>query len=104
MRSPGGHANVVGPPGKLVPQAARAGNAGLDALAQNQECDTFTCGHCQQIVLVPPRCDPAVMGGFCRQCMTPICPQCHDKGSCTPWEKAMERSEVRDRALRSYEV
>ena len=69
-----------------------------------KECDTFTCGHCQYIVHVPPRADPADMGGLCKQCMKLICPRCVNKAVCSPWEKQMEREEARDRALRSYGI
>lgn len=96
-----GYAQVIGPPGRLIPKGPRARDAGLDALAQHGECDTFTCGHCQRVVHVPPRCDPADMGGLCKVCMAPICPRCLDKG-CTPFEKALELAEVRAVALRSY--
>ncbi len=67
-----------------------------------QEIDTFSCRHCQRVVHVPPRCDPADMGGLCKQCMGLVCPRCYDKGTCTPWEVELERREGRDAALRSY--
>ena len=65
------------------------------------ECDTFTCGHCQHIVLVKPMCDPAELGGKCKVCDSLICKHCVGK-TCTPWEKQMEVREARDQALRSY--
>jgi hypothetical protein len=67
-----------------------------------QECDTFTCGHCNCIVHVPVKADPAVVGGMCKQCMTLICPRCVNKLTCTPWEHAMQIMEAKDAALRSY--
>lgn len=82
MRRPGGYLIGVSPAGV-------------------RECDTFTCSHCQHIVFVKPKCDPADMGGFCQVCGTLICELCVGKG-CTPWEKQMERAEARDAALRSY--
>ena len=66
------------------------------------EVDTFTCKHCQHIVHVPVRADPATMGGLCRQCMGLICPRCVDKQTCTPWEQSMARMEAREAARRSY--
>ena len=70
-----------------------------------QETDTFTCGHCQCIVTVPPRTDPANLGGLCKLCDKLICPHCYQhqmKGNpCVTWEKRMERAEARDRFLRS---
>jgi hypothetical protein len=71
-----------------------------------EEHDTFTCSHCQSIVKVPARCDPAEMGGMCRSCDGLICPRCHDamaKGSsCVTWEETMRRMMARQDALRSY--
>lgn len=65
------------------------------------EIDTATCNHCNRVVHIKPRMDPADMGGLCKQCMKFICPWCLDKG-CTPWEEVMRRQEARTEALRSY--
>lgn len=67
-----------------------------------QEVDTFTCFHCNRIVIVKPKCDPADLGGMCRLCEKMICPACVDLGKCDPMEKKLERAEAKDRALRSY--
>lgn len=69
-----------------------------------QESDTFTCHHCNKVVIVKPKCDPYDLGGMCRLCDKMICPDCVNKGSCDPLEKKLERAEARDRALRSYGV
>lgn len=61
------------------------------------ERDTFTCSHCQRVVLVTPRCDPADLGGFCRMCMKHLCGPCADEGNCTPFEKKLERYERANR-------
>jgi hypothetical protein len=90
-----GYASVVGG------GVARTGDPGLASLAEWGEADTFTCNHCQKITHIPVRADPADMGGLCGICAGLICPQCVGKG-CTPWEKAMEISEAREDALRSY--
>lgn len=45
--------------------------------------------------MVQAKCDPADLGGFCKQCTKLICPECYGKGSCTPWEKQMEEMEAR---------
>jgi hypothetical protein len=66
-----------------------------------READTFSCSHCQRIVFVRARQDPSELGGFCRACMRHICGPCADVGSCTPFEKMLERVEARDRFLRS---
>jgi len=66
-----------------------------------REHDTFTCAHCQRIVHVRPRADPASCGGLCKLCMGLVCPRCNARTRCDPWEKKMERAEARDRFLRS---
>ena len=43
---------------------------------RRREADSFTCGHCNRIVIVPPRADPADLGGLCKQCMALTCPRC----------------------------
>ena len=73
----------------------------VEAGCADVERDTFTCGHCQRIVIVRPKADPVSLGGLCKQCMAMICPRCLGRG-CTPWEKQMERMEARAEALRSY--
>ncbi len=91
MRNPGGHATVVGP--THTDDGLPAGPKGL---AENGECDTYSCGHCQYVVHVEPFCDPSSVGGLCKQCMRLICPTCVDKLTCTPWEKKFEEMENRD--------
>ncbi len=66
-----------------------------------QECDTFTCAHCNKVVLVKPKCSPDELGGVCRLCMKMVCPTCVDLG-CRPFEKKLEMAEKKYRALRSY--
>ena len=58
-----------------------------------QEADSFTCAHCNRIVVVKPKCDLTDLGGFCRLCIKMICPACVDIGSCDPFEKKLERQE-----------
>jgi hypothetical protein len=72
-----------------------------DSPEGRREQDTFTCFHCQRIVAVRPLMDAADMGGLCKVCMRLICMECVAKLTCTPWEKAMEQIEARDRFLRS---
>jgi len=64
------------------------------------EWDTFTCAHCQRIVKVPPRADPADLGGLCKVCNGLICRGCVGK-PCKPWEKKMQEMEARERFRRS---
>jgi hypothetical protein len=66
------------------------------------ETDTFSCAHCNRIVHVPVKAAPDKLGGWCRQCMKPICPTCVSAGHCDPLEKKLEREEARYHALRSY--
>lgn len=68
-----------------------------------QEADTFTCFHCQKIIIVKPLCDPADMGGRCNICDSLICPKCVGQG-CTPWEEKMKKIEASYHARRSYGI
>ena len=68
------------------------------------EHDTFTCFHCNKVVIVPARGDPANIGGMCFQCMHLVCPGCVAAGGCTPFEKWLDAMERRSDALRSYGV
>lgn len=68
---------------------------------QVDEHDTFTCGHCQVIVEVARRARPEDMGGLCKICMKLVCVRCNAQGTCTPWEKQMEKMEARERLFRS---
>lgn len=67
-----------------------------------RQAETFTCGHCNYVTLVPPRMDPADMGGFCRMCTRLICAGCANAMTCDVIEKKLERSEARAEAIRSY--
>src|SRR5947209_8098723 len=58
MRKPGGYGIIFGP------------------LGTHKEWDTFTCAHCNVVVPVKPKCDPADLGGQCRLCDKPVCPKC----------------------------
>ncbi len=77
------------------------GYAVLSAPERIVECDTFTCGHCQHIIHIPPRSNPEDLGGLCKVCMRLICPACLPKG-CMPFEEKLKKMEARGRALRSY--
>lgn len=67
--------------------------------APAKECDTFTCAHCQFVVLVHAKEDPAKLGGFCFPCAKLICKDCVKTGRCEPFEKQIEKMEKRDRLL-----
>jgi len=77
------------------------------------EADTITCGHCQRVVFIKPGLGATVYliyspttglwteeaGAGCHVCGSPVCLSCHDKRTCTPWEKQMEAQEQRARLL-----
>lgn len=84
MRNPGGYAFSFDPSGI------------------RQEADTFTCNHCNKIVVVKPKCDPCDLGGMCRLCEKMICPACVDLGACDPVEEKLKRAENSYEARRSY--
>lgn len=96
MRKPGGYAVLVGP---AIDQERSEAFQGQGEVA---ECDTFSCGHCGFIVHVPLRAAPENLGGLCKTCMKLICPNCVNKGICTPLEKRIEMMEARGIARRSY--
>ncbi len=89
MRNPGGYLLVVSP--------------GLP----DHEQDTFTCPHCNKIVLVP---HGKTAGDFpwCRKEMKPVCEKEGCQVRCDPWERQLEIREAQgalhramDEALRS---
>ena len=69
---------------------------------QTREVESFTCGHCNFVTKIKPRCDPADAGGLCKRCMRLICKGCAGAMRCDPIEKKLERAEARQEALRSY--
>lgn len=66
------------------------------------EKDTFTCKHCNTVVIVEPAPKP-MPGGRCTLCDALVCDACADK-PCRPFEKWLEKMESRDRLLRSIGV
>jgi len=83
MRNPGGVFIYTSPEGEVV-------------------TESFTCGHCGNLVEVKPKQDPANIGGLCKCCMKLICAGCVARGNCDPFEKKLLRAEARGIALRSY--
>lgn len=59
---------------------------------QDIEHDTFSCGHCNQVVFVSARTSPEDMGGRCTCCDKLICKKCVGKG-CTPLEEQIRMME-----------
>lgn len=72
----------------------------IDGQMGRRETDTFTCGHCNAIVVVPVKASPTEMGGLCGCCDDLICPTCVKDGRCIPLEKRLAGWEAR----RSYEL
>lgn len=72
------------------------------------QADTFTCAHCNTVVFMPTAQDAREMRrdtvqpfGHCLSCQKPVCGRCADRGTCTPFERILERWEARDRFLRA---
>lgn len=64
-----------------------------------KEHDTFTCGHCNAIVVVMPKCAPEDLGAMCKVCSSLVCSRCAN-GTCVPFERKLEQIESRDRFFR----
>jgi hypothetical protein len=71
-----------------------------DPIAGTREADTFTCAHCQRIVICRVR-DPAALGGYCRHCDRLVCAKCAG-GDCVPFLKRIEALEERDYRRRQF--
>ncbi len=67
-----------------------------------EEASTFTCSHCNRVVIVKPKANPDKIGGLCYACYKMVCPTCVGQG-CTPFEKKLEAMEARGRMLRDMQ-
>lgn len=83
MRRPGGYLVVHGPDGM-------------------EEADTFTCAHCNRVIVVRAGADPSELGGYCTLCSANVCPSCAGR-ECTPFEKRLEAVERRRALLSSLD-
>ncbi len=63
------------------------------------EHESYTCGHCNKIVVVPHKERAENMGDICHGCMHLICVDCIGRG-CRPIEKWCEQEEARARFRR----
>jgi len=70
---------------------------------QDREADTVSCVHCGGHSLVTVGVSPQDEAGWCHSCFGVVCRVCCSK-PCTPFMKAIERSEERDRRRRSMSV
>lgn len=72
------------------------------------EHDTFTCSHCNKIVIVPPGWRPENMPSMCKGCSGYLCLACWNlrmRGAdCVTWKQQIDRIEARNQALKSYGV
>jgi hypothetical protein len=67
------------------------------------ESDTYTCCHCNTIVIVPPNKSPSDVGGWwCGLCSKPACGGC--VGRCVPFEKWLDRLEAKARLHRAVGI
>ena len=74
----------------------------VDPERATHEQDTFTCIHCNSIVLVEPGLT-ATDFPWCRKCMKPVCEKftCNDR--CLPWERQLAISENRGKLRRALD-
>lgn len=84
MRKPGGQILVVDPGAPV------------------HEQDTFTCIHCNRIVLVKPGLTFTDFA-WCRKCMKPVCEKEICNVRCLPWERQMEITEARGKLHRAMD-
>lgn len=67
------------------------------------EKDTFTCGHGNEIVEVPPGTASVTVGAFCRMCGKHICDKCAAEMDrtlkCVPFEKRLDAMERRRKLI-----
>lgn len=98
MRKPGGYTIITSP------DDARVNLDGLrceEIHPGQNEIDTFSCFHCNSVVHVKPRMDPADLGGLCKICFKLICPRCVGLG-CSPFEKRLEQAERKNETKYLY--
>ncbi len=101
MRKPGGYAVITS--GGPTPVILDRGLSRTDMRDEGvMEIDSFSCFHCNRVIHVLPKCDPADLGGHCKLCDKLICPQCYGKGGCDTLEAKLERAEASYHARRSY--
>lgn len=57
------------------------------------EGDSMMCGHCNKHIPLKAFVRPEDFGGFCKKCMSTICPHCLKIGGCDPIEAKLDRWE-----------
>ncbi len=86
MRSFGYMQIIGGPRSSAFPDPAMA------SLQACGEADTYTCGHCQRIVIKAPG---KMDDGLCRHCWKLVCKHCVADGRCRPVEAQIEANLVK---------
>ena len=84
MRNPGGYLIIVDPE------------------RPTHEQDTFTCCHCNKIVLVKAG-QTVTDFAWCRKEMKPVCEKERCQVRCSPWERQLELSEARGKLHRAMD-
>ncbi len=59
-------------------------------------CSSFTCCHCNTVVIIPVKARAEDCGGWCMRCMRCTCKACAGKG-CRPFEQQLAEYEARMR-------
>lgn len=54
----------------------------------------FSCAHCKRVVALT---STTTLMGFCVKCFYPTCVACGAKDECDPYEKKLERAELKAR-------
>lgn len=65
----------------------------VDPDTQTKESDTGLCAHCHAVFFYEQDMNGRTSGAFCLHCMRPVCLRCDAIGSCTPFERALEKME-----------
>lgn len=68
------------------------------------EHKTYTCDHCNKVVIVKHKMRPEDMGGHCRICDGLLCPTCVATGICEPFEEKLKQMEQKQFILKSYGI
>lgn len=63
------------------------------ALPRVMERDTFTCSHCQRIVMLHDEQGRQIDSVLCMRCDKRICVPCAEQARCDPFEKKLSRME-----------
>jgi hypothetical protein len=71
--------------------------------APTERLKTFTCSHCNNVVIIRAGATATEMGGWCGMCSKPICAACTNNPACVPFERRCDAIEARDRLRRQLD-